>query len=159
MKMIPGGLTERDLKELREMPKTIESKVPRSGFREESGHLRCNLTLYAPSDPVVRFEVSSVKPSGILRTFAWTYLPCSRQGAWGHDSDSLQRCPRRADMDTGWPLRPAAHPLPDGPKSWRKATCSPANSGESSPTDTRRLRMLFQSSFTTSASRTETLTS
>ena len=57
MTMIPGGLTERELKELRETPKTIESKVPRRGFREESGHLRCNLTLHAPTDPIVRFEV------------------------------------------------------------------------------------------------------
>ncbi len=57
MTMTPGGLTERDLKELREMPKTIQSKVPRRGFREESGHLRCDLTIYAPSDPIFRFEV------------------------------------------------------------------------------------------------------
>ena len=57
MTMIPGGLTERHLKELRETPKTIMSKVPVRGLREESGHRRCNLTLHAPTDSTVRFEV------------------------------------------------------------------------------------------------------
>ena len=33
------------------------SKVPVRGLREESGHRRCNLTLHAPTDSTVRFEV------------------------------------------------------------------------------------------------------
>ena len=48
-------MTEQELKELRELPKTIQTKTPRHGFREEGGHFRCDLTLRAPSDPAVRF--------------------------------------------------------------------------------------------------------
>ena len=50
-------MTEQELAELRELPKTIQSKNPRQGFREEAGHWRSDLVLLGNSYPGSRFEV------------------------------------------------------------------------------------------------------
>ena len=55
--MTPSTLTERDLQELRELPKTIQVRIPRHDFREEDGHRRGELDLLSISDPRHRFQV------------------------------------------------------------------------------------------------------
>ena len=50
-------MTEQELEDLRELPKTIISRNPRQGFREEAGHRRSDLLLLANSHPALRFEV------------------------------------------------------------------------------------------------------
>ena len=55
--MIPGGLNERGLQELRELPKVIQGRMPRYSFREEDGHKRGELDLLSISDPRIQFQV------------------------------------------------------------------------------------------------------
>ena len=63
-------MTEQELKELRELPKTIQAKTPRHGFREEGGHRRCDLTLRASGDLGLRFDVFFRQTTRYIENFS-----------------------------------------------------------------------------------------
>ena len=50
-------LTESEIQDLIRLPKIIKSKSPVEGYRNENGHIRCNLDLEAISDTGTRFHV------------------------------------------------------------------------------------------------------
>lgn len=55
--MTPSTLTEHDLQKLRELPKTIQGRIPRRDFQEEDGHRRGKLDLLSISDSRLQFQV------------------------------------------------------------------------------------------------------
>ena len=76
-------MTEQELKELRELPKTIQAKTPRRGFREEGGHRRCDLTLRASSDPAIRFDVFIRQTVRYIENFSLGLIYHIRDGEHG----------------------------------------------------------------------------
>ena len=50
-------LTDQDIQDLIERPKVIASRTPANGYRRESGHRRCNVTLEGEGDQGGEFFV------------------------------------------------------------------------------------------------------
>ena len=49
--------TDQEIKNLITTPKTIGSKTPASAYRQENGHKRCDIDLWATSDDTRKFKV------------------------------------------------------------------------------------------------------
>lgn len=63
-------LTDHDIERLIQLPKSIRAKSPSSGYREDGGHKRCDLDLYAISDTRINFTVFIRQSSKFIENFS-----------------------------------------------------------------------------------------
>lgn len=64
------NLTDQDIEELIQLPKSIKTKSPSSGYREDGGHKRCDLDLHAVSDTRITFTVFIRQNSQFIENFS-----------------------------------------------------------------------------------------
>lgn len=63
-------MTDQDIERLVQLPKTILSRKPVKGFRDESGHKRCDLDLHATQDNQIAFTVFIRQNSKFAENFS-----------------------------------------------------------------------------------------
>lgn len=63
-------LTDQQIQDLLNIPKTISEKTPAKGYREENNHRRCDLELRTSSDEGARFSVFIRQNSKFIENFS-----------------------------------------------------------------------------------------
>ena len=63
-------LTNSDIQDLIRLPKTITSKLPVMGYREENGQRRCDLDLQSISSKGLRFEIFVRQSEKFIENFS-----------------------------------------------------------------------------------------
>lgn len=52
------SMTDQEIERLIQLPKTVHSRKPAKGYREENRHRRCDLDLYATRNRIWQFATS-----------------------------------------------------------------------------------------------------